>query len=85
MPWRAQQIIQIRQARSDKFTAIDQEIASRQAAAAPPMTEISARLQKAQKDGFKFHWRAARQEHEREKFRRVRFRDYLLKVAVGRN
>lgn len=81
----AQQIIQIRQARADKFTAIDQEIASRQAAATPAMTELNAKLQKAQKEGFKFHWRAARQEHEREKFRRVRFRDYLLKVAAGRN
>jgi hypothetical protein len=81
----AQQIIQIRQARADKFSAIDQEIEARRGAAAPSMTELNAKLQKAQKDGFKFHWRAARQEHDREKFRRVRFRDYLLKVSVGRN
>ncbi len=81
----AQQMIQIRQSRAAKITAVDEEIAAHKAKADPSRRELEVKLQKAQKEGFQFHWRTAKQEHEREKFRRVGFRDYLLKVAFNRN
>src|SRR2546430_13980834 len=81
----AQQMIQIRQSRSAKLSAIDEDISSQRAKAAPSITELNGKLQTLQRENFQFHWKTARQEHERQKFQRVRFRKYLAKVALGGN
>ena len=81
----AQQMIQIRQSRSAKLSAIDEDISSHRAKAAPQITELNGKLQTLQRENFQFHWKTARQEHERQKFQRVGFRKYLAKVALGRN
>ena len=53
--------------------------------AAPSITELNGKLQTLQRENFQFHWKTARQEHERQKFQRVGFRKYLAKVALGQS
>ena len=81
----AQQMIQIRQSRSARIAAVEEEINVHCAKAAAGFSELDAKLQTAQREVFQFHWRAAKQEHEREKFRRVGFKNYLQKVILNRN
>ena len=78
-------MIHIRHSRSAKLTAIDEDISSQRAQAAPSITELNGKLQTLQRENFQFHWKTARQEHERQKFQRVGFRKYLAKVALGQS
>ncbi len=79
----ALEISAIQQRYSAELAALDARANAQRKEIAPALDGISAKLRETQKKLLELNWRSAQSEHERLRFRAVRFRHYLKAVMTN--
>jgi len=76
----AQKQVSIQQERDAKVVTLDKEAVAARNQAAPKLSELSQKLQNAQKQIFALKWQTAKREKEGRRFASLRFKNYLHSI-----
>jgi hypothetical protein len=79
----AQKKVAIQQDHDAKAVALDKEVLAARNQAAPKLSELSQKLQNAQKQIFALKWQTAKRENEGRRFASLRFRNYLRSIIAS--